>query len=65
MLENDAGDQLWIGSTPDRGLLVYEENGPIYADAPLDGFKRLLSPLGLRESIFFIPVPHSNHFHPQ
>lgn len=63
MLTNDARHEFWIGSTNDRGMLVYDDHGIIYAYGPLGDFERSLVARGLSAGSFQIPAPHSHHFH--
>ena len=63
MLTNDARHEFWIGSTSDRGMLVYDDHGIIYAYGPLGDFERSLVARGLSVGSFQIPAPHAHHFH--
>jgi hypothetical protein len=63
MLTNDARHEFWIGSTNDKGMLVYDDHGIIYAYGPLNDFERSLVARGFRPGSFQIPVPHRHHFH--
>lgn len=63
MLTNDARHEFWIGSTNDRGMLVYDDHGIIYAYGPLGDFERSLVARGFSAGSFQIPAPHTHHFH--
>jgi len=63
LLTNDARHELWIGSTNDTGLLVYDHHGIIYAYGPLEDFEPSLVLRGLKPGGFEIPAPHTHHFH--
>lgn len=63
LLEKDARHQTWIGSTKNRGMLVLDRHGLIYAYGPLEVFERRLSALGFQEEEFKFAVPHSHYYH--
>jgi hypothetical protein len=63
LLENDARQEFWIGSPEDRGVLVYDRHGLIYAYGPLDEFERLLSAMGFLPGEFSLDFPHCHHYH--
>ena len=63
LLENDARHEFWVGSTANRGMLVYDDHGIIYAYGPLDDFERALSAIGFQPGEFSIPCPHTHNFH--
>lgn len=63
LLECDARHQFWIGSTSDRGMVVYDDHGILYAYGPLEDFQRTLLARQFQPGSFSIPAPHTHHYH--
>jgi hypothetical protein len=63
-LEGDARHHLWIYSSADQSLLVYDKHNVIYVYGPLEEAGKLLDALGLEqtEAVAF-PFPHSHWYH--
>ncbi len=65
LLMGDARHQLWVGLTQNKGMLVYETHGLIYAYGPLEALRNELETAGITEGSFSIPSPHSHHYLPE
>jgi len=61
--EQDGRQNLWIASTEGPAMLIYDRHNVLYAYGTLDGFRAVLSEIGLKEvpSIRF-PRPHTHHY---
>jgi len=63
-LENDGRQNLWIHSTEEDALLVYDRHNVIYAYGPMERFIPILISHGLIEaSEVAFPFPHVHHYH--
>jgi hypothetical protein len=62
-LECDGRHDLWVRSTQDSSLLVYDQHNVIYAYGPLETFKEVLRSRGFANvpKINF-PDPHTHHY---
>lgn len=63
LFERDARHHLWIGSSDNSSLLVYDNHDVIYAYGPLAEFESILRSNGLTqcETVSF-PVPHMHKY---
>ena len=61
-LQGDGRHHLWIGSTVNAGLLVYDQHEWIYAYGDVPGYIRVLQTKGFREGEINPPVPHSHSY---
>jgi len=63
-LESDGRQNLWIRSTGEDALLVYDRHNVIYAYGPLERFVPVLISYDLTEvSEVTFPFPHAHHYH--
>ena len=63
-LEGDGRHHLWIGSTVEAGLLIYDHHDWIYAYGDLPAYIRVLQSQGFREGELVLPAPHHHNFNP-
>lgn len=63
LFEKDARQHIWVGSTDNSSLLVYDNHNVIYAYGPLEEFKEILNSCGLKKSddVCF-PKPHIHKY---
>jgi hypothetical protein len=62
-LEGDGRHHLWIGSTVDAGLLIYDQHDWIYAYGDVPAYVDVLRRRGFTEGRVQLPVPHSHNYH--
>ena len=58
----DGRHHVWIGSTTNEGLLVYDHHNVIYAYGELDVYEEFLRRNGFHQSAVSFPVPHSHYY---
>ena len=61
-LEGDGRHHLWIGSTNNAGLLIYDHHDWIWAYGELPNYIDIVQSRGFREGTVDLPVPHSHGF---
>ncbi len=61
--ETDGRHHIWIGSTDNNGLIVYDQHNVIFAYGPLVQFEKTIKEFGYTEKEFGFPVPHCHSFH--
>jgi hypothetical protein len=62
-LQGDGRHHLWIGSTVNAGLLIYDQHDWIWAYGDLPAYVRVLQSRGFAEGEVRLPVPHSHSYH--
>ena len=63
-IETDGRFHLWVGTTDNSGLLVFDHHNIIFAYGPTDKYIRVLEQEGFKKQAFSIPVPHAHNFYP-
>lgn len=63
--EGDGRHHLWVGSSANDGLLVYDQHDVIFAYGPIERFRAVLDGLGYRCSKFWFPAPHTHSYFPE
>ena len=61
-LEGDGRHHLWVGSTVNAGLLIYDHHDWIYAYGELPEYVRMLRLRGFKEGEIDLPVPHAHGY---
>jgi hypothetical protein len=61
--ETDGRHHIWIGTTNNSGLLVYDQHNVIFAYGPIDKYKLTLKNIGFKEQSFSFPIPHCHNYH--
>ena len=61
-LQGDGRHHLWVGSTVNAGLLIYDQHEWIYAYGDLAAYIRVLQSQGFSEGEVNLPVPHSHNY---
>jgi hypothetical protein len=61
-LQGDGRHHLWIGSTVNAGLLIYDQHEWIWAYGDLPAYTRTLQAKGFTEGEVSLPVPHSHNY---
>ena len=62
-LEKDARHHLWIRSTQEQGLLVFEKHNLIYGYGPLEEIQGQLRASGFKYGKINMPSPHIHYYH--
>ncbi|CAH0998019.1 hypothetical protein EMA8858_04154 [Emticicia aquatica] len=60
--ETDGRHHVWIGTTQNSGLLIYDHHNVILAYGQLDSYIASLQKLGFQEMLFSFPVPHAHRY---
>jgi len=61
--ETDGRHHIWIGTTDNSGLLVYDQHNVIFAYGPIEKYLKTLEKDGFKEQSFSFPFPHGHSFH--
>jgi hypothetical protein len=61
-LQGDGRHHLWIGSTANAGLLIYDQHEWIWAYGDIPAYVRVLKARGLIEGEVVLPVPHAHAY---
>ena len=61
--ETDARHHIWIGTTDDSGLLVYDQHNVIYAYGNEAEYITLLEKDDYKNQKFSFPAPHIHYYH--
>ncbi len=61
-LQGDGRHHLWIGSTVNAGLLIYDQHDWIWAYGDLPAYMQVLQSRGFTEGEVSLPVPHSHSY---
>lgn len=61
-LQGDGRHHLWIGSTTNAGLLIYDRHEWIWAYGDIPAYVGVLTSRGLTEGEVVLPVPHSHAY---
>lgn len=62
-LEGDGRHNLWIGSTVNAGLLIYDKHEWINAYGDLPSYIEVLERQGFTEGQINLPLPHAHNYH--
>ena len=60
--DGDGRHNIWLGSTVNNDLLVYDKHNVIYAYGPIDAFVGRIRSYGYCEGVIKIPSPHTHHY---
>ena len=63
--EGDGRHHVWVGSSANDGMLVYDQHNVIFGYGPLNRFKTILKLRGFRQGDFWFPAPHSHSYAPE
>jgi hypothetical protein len=61
-LQGDGRHHLWVGSTVNAGLLIYDQHEWIWAYGDLSAYIRMLQSRGFKEGAVSLPAPHSHNY---
>jgi hypothetical protein len=62
--ESDGRHHVWIGSTANEGLLVYDQHNVIFAYGDVSSYEAVLASRDFTEREFWFPAPHCHSFPP-
>ena len=62
--ESSGQHHVWVGSTSDKGLLIYDQHNVIFGYGDLAAYERVLNSKGFSRKEFWFPMPHSHAFPP-
>jgi len=61
--ETDGRHHIWIGTTDNSGILVYDQHNVIFGYGAMNKFKKTISKIGYKEKEFEFPAPYCHSFH--
>ena len=61
--DGDGRHNIWLGSTANNDLLVYDKHNIIYAYGPVEVFVGRIRSYGYCEGVIKIPTLHTHHYH--
>ena len=62
-IDGDGRHNVWIGSTSEHGMLVYDNHNRLFAYGKIDKYVEWLKTRGFKMGTVVIPAPHSHHYH--
>ena len=64
--ETDGRHHIWIGTTDNSGLIVYDQHNVVFGYGPLALFeKTIIEEFNYKQKEFEFPAPHCHSFHPE
>ncbi len=62
-IETDGRHHIWICTTDNSGLLVYDQHNVIFGYGAIKQFQNTITKIGYKEKKFEFPIPHCHSFH--